>query len=87
VNQPEEVAAPVNVTAQEAAHILGGWSSRSVYRYGAYLGARRFGRSVRFDREAVLKVAFEGLPLDARPAPPRTSRAILPLGKYRKEGA
>ena len=52
MNHPE-VAVPVNLTAEQAARILGGWSSRSVYRYGDYLGAKRFGRSVRFDRETV----------------------------------
>jgi hypothetical protein len=61
-------AEPVNVTAREAARILGGWSSRSVYRYGAYLGAKRFGRSVRFDRQTVLRVAREGLPGDLKPS-------------------
>jgi hypothetical protein len=71
---PPEAAAPVNVTAEEAARILGRWSSRSVYRYGAYLGARRFGRSVRFDRETVLRVAREGLPQGARPAQPDAVR-------------
>jgi hypothetical protein len=57
---------PVNVTAGEAARILGGWSARSVYRYGDHLGMRRFGRSVRFDRATVVRVAFEGLPASAR---------------------
>jgi hypothetical protein len=58
---------PINVTAEEAARILGGLSIRTVYRYGAYLGARRFGRSVRFDRKTVFRVACEGLPPGARP--------------------
>lgn len=57
-------AEPVNVTAEEAARILGGLSTRTVYRYSSHLGARRFGRSVRFDRETVLRVAREGLPRD-----------------------
>jgi hypothetical protein len=64
----------VNVTAKEAARLLGDWSTRSVYRYGSYLGARRFGRSVRFDRETVLRIAREGLPPDARPAQPARIR-------------
>jgi hypothetical protein len=66
--QYEGNTVPVNVTAEEAARILGGLSLRTVYRYGSYLGARRFGRSVRFDRETVVRVAFEGLPPGARPS-------------------
>lgn len=58
---------PVNVTAEEAARILGGLSLRTAYRYGAELGARRFGRAVRFDRETVFRVARGGLPSEATP--------------------
>lgn len=54
-------AESVNLTAPQVARIFG-LSPRSVYRYASRLGARRFGRSVRFDRETVLRVAREGLP-------------------------
>jgi hypothetical protein len=93
VNQPEAAVLdqgdrhdhgdrPVNLTAEQAARILGGWSSRSIYRYGAYLGAKRFGRSVRFDRETVLRVAREGLPPDARPAS-TIPGIVRPMGAVR----
>src|SRR2546430_1837633 len=44
---------------------------------------RRFGRSVRFDRETVVRVAFEGLPTGARPrgAPDLRDRPTAGLEK------
>jgi hypothetical protein len=66
--QYDSTTAPVLLPAEEVARLLGGLSLRTIYRYGSYLGLRRFGRAVRFDRETVLRVAREGLPADAKPS-------------------
>lgn len=53
----------LNMGAKEASLFMG-ISVRQVYRHGACLGQKRFGKAVRFDRQLVTLAAEAGFTCD-----------------------